>query len=209
MRKRYKFNQEIVLKRKRVEKNEFNLNVENWEYHTIIENGYIDKISSEMINKGDRVVDSSTHLLICDFSDIQSGDKIVIGNEYYMVNDVYNPMMANKHLEVELEYINHFNEQPKNYIYYGGFGHDELKEEDVHYLNSTEVDDFYTMSKLSLVNEYLYVLHSDKYNTATIRLNDIVDQSFVVTQMIVNGDNYYVYRSKTPLLGKYKLELTQ
>ncbi|MEK5486797.1 hypothetical protein [Lysinibacillus sp. FSL M8-0355] len=70
--------------------------------------GVIDLLSGGVNLKAMKMVEESTHILICGVDDIQIGDYVTCnGNtkRVYEVTFVDNPMNRNHHLEVELKFL--------------------------------------------------------------------------------------------------------
>lgn len=71
--------------------------------------GVIDLLTGSTKEKSMKMVEDSTHILLCGFEDIQIGDWIIcngINNRVYEVTYPDNPMGRNHHLEVELKFLN-------------------------------------------------------------------------------------------------------
>lgn len=70
--------------------------------------GVIDLLSGGVSLKTMKMVEDSTHILICGMADIQIGDYVTCNQNnkrVYEVVFVDNPMNRNHHLEVELEFL--------------------------------------------------------------------------------------------------------
>ena len=178
MRKCYRSRQRMVVKRRVTEKNAFNFEIVSWKKVSTVKGGYIDAINGEMIKQGERRVETSTHLLVCDYANIQINDRIVVNGKSYQVNFVYNPMEANRHLEVELELVTESNKEPVKNIYFGTNTNETLTASDVAELDSMEAEDKSLRQSFVVEGEYISFAYPVEFGKASVRLNGMLDMSF-------------------------------
>jgi SPP1 family predicted phage head-tail adaptor len=205
--KRFRSKQTMVVKRKQTTESTMGFEIDIWVKAFTTKGGYIDAISGKRVEQAEKMVNTSTHTLICEVCDIRNDDRIVISGKIYRVNYVYNPMEANHHLEVELELVTEDNRQPVNQIYFGLSTNTLLTATEILLLNSQETEKKSLRQTLTPVDEYIYFAYPIDFGRATVRLNEMLDLSFTIEEVVINGINHYVYRSGSLLNGSYELEV--
>lgn len=205
--KRYGNRKTFVVRRKEVSLNEFQAEIVYWKKVAVIKGGCLDLIDGEMVAKAGRMVESSTHFMVSSIGDVRMDDRVSCDGKDYKVTFVYNPMELNHHLEVELELLTTENRKPTNMIYWGVSADAMLNAEQVLALHSKEVSTKTLNETLIPVDEYIYFAYPADLGNATVRMNDLIDMDFEVSEVVINGINHYLYRSEDQLDGEQNIQV--
>lgn len=168
--------------------------------------GILDYLKVAKGEIADKVVEDSSHLFISKTKvKIRQGDRLVVNEVEYEVNHVDRPLMGLQ-AEIELKPVLVQNNDVESLIYFGFNNESELIESDILTLDSQSFKQKSFTKSLDATAKNLVIAYPKTYGKASIRINNKPITDTVITEIMVNGTTYLVYR-KTDVSGKLHIEL--
>lgn len=159
--------------------------------------GYFGILTIEAGKFAHKFVESSTHIFIGKTKlKIKQGDKFLVRGGEYEVQYVDRPLW-DAHAQIEVKELAQQTSEMKLPIYFGSTTRDDLIEMDILGLEQEEMGTKSFTKILENVEGNLVISYPKTFGKASILLDGrpIVDWS--IEEMMIEGNTYYVYRTKT------------
>lgn len=198
---------QFKVRRKTFTFNDLGSEIATWKTIDTI-SGVIDTLSGSERSIGGKIVQDSTHVLIINEQiDISVDDRLLQDGKQYDVTNVDVPLGAS-HMEVEVKYIRTEEDDFVNSIFFGVSAVQSLTEVEINAFESVVTEERKLLQTLVPVTQYVYVVYPASFGDATIRANNVLELDWIKSEVVVNGINSFVYRSKNTKDGSIKLELS-
>lgn len=159
--------------------------------------GYFGVLTIEAGKFAHKFVEDSTHIFIGKTKlEIKQGDKFFARGKEYEVMYVDRPLW-DAHAQIEVKELAQQTSQMKLPIYYGSTERKDLIEMDILNLENEEFSNKSFNKELSGITGSIVIAYPKTFGKASIRLDGrpIVDWS--IEEMMIEGNTYYVYKTKT------------
>ena len=159
--------------------------------------GFLGLLTVEKGTVGQKIVEDSTHIFICDTRlDIKQGDRLIVKDTEYEVNFVDRPDMS-KRAQIELKVLAQQMNKLNLPIYFGSTNNADVIETDVVALESQEMKTKSFSKEINTPDNYLVIAYPKTFGKSSIRLDNKPAIDWDITELMINGRMYYVYKKET------------
>ena len=156
--------------------------------------GHMDLLT---ITKGEiaqKIVEDSTHIFIAfTNANVEQGDRLYVNGKGYEVNFVDRPMYG-KQAEIELKPLLKVNEDLDVPIYYGVKAQESLDDLTLYNLDSEPFPKKSFTKTIEMTDGNLFIAYPKSFGNATIRLNHKPVFEWELTETMLNGYLYNIYK---------------
>lgn len=184
------------IKQRKVTPNKYGSEVVSYEELGNIR-GFMDYLTTDRNQVAQKFIQDSTHIFICETKlDISQGDLFFVNNVEYEVNFVDRPHFG-KLAQIELKETLHQKGKVETFIYFGTSEVKNLIESDLSSFTREVITSKSFSKEIQTEESNLFIVYPKSFGKASIRLNHRPITNWEISEIMVEGTIYYVYKTET------------